>query len=199
MVRSEHDEALVAQAQHDDLAAEQELVARYSLLVATIISREGLISRTGTRDDLIQHGYIGLLAAIRTYRSDMGASFKTYASTCIRNEMISALRSESSKKHGALTTADSIDDDAHPPCVHDLHDSLQLTPEERLLALDYSKQLSRSIEDKLSVREREVLSRYTRGYTYSEIALQMGITTKAVDGAIQRARKKITTSIDAHE
>ncbi|MCL2492374.1 MAG: sigma-70 family RNA polymerase sigma factor [Coriobacteriia bacterium] len=196
MARPQTDEALVLRAQRDDMDAEQELVSRYSLLVATIISREGLISRTGTQDDLVQHGYIGLLSAIRTYRLDMGAAFKTYASTCIRNEMISALRSESSKKHGTLTTAASIDDENGTENHQVLSDTAQLTPEERLLALDYSRQLSTFIETKLTEREREVLVRYARGYSYSEIAFQLGITAKAVDGAIQRVRKKMAAGID---
>ena len=42
------------------------------------------------KQDILQAGNLGLCKAIDTYRSDnsSGASFNTYASTCIRNEMI---------------------------------------------------------------------------------------------------------------
>jgi RNA polymerase sporulation-specific sigma factor len=197
MGRTVSDETLVARVQGGDSAAERELVARFSFLVATIINREGLFSRIGTHDDLMQYGYIGLLAAIRSYRTGMGATFKTYASTCIRNEMISALRSESSNKHGALTAAASLDDAegaSHEPTIIDPGGA---SVEERVLAREYSARLVAFIEDRLTEKERTVLGGYARGYSYSEIALQLGMTPKAVDGAIQRVRKKMTTQIDA--
>jgi len=183
-------EMLVTRAQKGDELAEQELVARYSFLVATIMNREGFFSQMGTQDDLMQCGYIGLLHAIRKYRPGMGAAFKTYASTCIRNEIVSALRAEQSKKHETLTTASSLDDEIETVCL----DARESTPEERLLAADYSEQLALFMETKLTEREREVLKRHARGYSYSEIALQLGTTPKAVDGAIQRVRKKMTQS-----
>jgi len=190
-VRSSNDEKLAGRSQQGDQSAERELVARYSFLVATIISREGFFSQTGTRDDLMQYGYIGLLRAIRTYRSGMGAAFKTYASTCVRNEIVSALRAEKSKKHGALTTASSLDDEMNRENETALLATREPTPEERLLAADYSRQLTTFMKTKLTEREREVLKRHARGYSYSEIALQLSTTPKAVDGAIQRVRKKM--------
>jgi len=199
MARAHPDEVLVARSQQGDGSAEHELVARYTFLVATIINREGFFSQTGTRDDLMQFGYIGLLSAIRTYRPDMGATFRTYASTCIRNEMVSALRSESSKKHGTLTSASSIDDESGPTDPRVLLDALEPTPEQRVLASEYSKRLATFIETDLTDRERSVLGGYARGYSYSEIALQLGITVKAVDGAIQRVRSKMAGDLIADE
>jgi len=196
VARPDSDEALVARAQAGDLQAERELVSRYTFLVVTIINREGLFSPIGTRDDLMQHGYIGLLAAIRTYRGGLGSLFRTYASTCIRNEMVSALRSESSKKHGTLTSAASIDDDVESRNAPFMIDSSELTPEEWVLASEYSKRLKAFIEGDLTERERSVLRGYARGYSYSEIALQLGITSKAVDGAIQRVRSKMSAVFD---
>jgi RNA polymerase sporulation-specific sigma factor len=183
--------ALVVRAQKGDTIAEAELVAHYRFLVATIISRERFFLQTGTQDDLMQHGFIGLLRAIRSYQYGRNASFKTYASTCIRNEIVSALRSESSKSHGALTTAQSLDDDRMPDLRKDLLDTYRLTPEERLLTLEYSQRLTDFINTKLTGLEREVHIRHAQGYTYGEIALQLDTTTKAVDGTIQRIRKKM--------
>ncbi|MCL2818820.1 MAG: sigma-70 family RNA polymerase sigma factor [Actinomycetia bacterium] len=192
MPRATTDVALVTQAQSGDLLAERELVARYRFLVITIINREGFFSRSGTQDDLMQHGYIGLLAAIRTYNLGRGAKFKTYAATCIRNEIVSALRSEHTKKHGALTIAQSLDGMAGDGESIELTDEFAPTPEERMLAAEYAGQLMRFIESELSDLEKEVFIRYARGYSYSEIAHQLGKTPKAVDGTLQRVRKKMT-------
>jgi len=49
-------------------------------------------------DDLFQEGMIGLLSAARSYKTDCGASFRTYASVCIRNRIISAVKKASGGK-----------------------------------------------------------------------------------------------------
>lgn len=40
-------------------------------------------------EDIMQEAYIALLAAIRTYQAEKGASFETYANTLIRNRLFS--------------------------------------------------------------------------------------------------------------
>lgn len=59
-------------------------------IVRKYYSRNGIYDL----DDLIQIGYIGLIKAYNTYRDDKGAKFSTYASYCIRNEILCALRKE---------------------------------------------------------------------------------------------------------
>lgn len=44
------------------------------------------------KDDLIQEGYIGLLKAQKNYNPDKGIKFSTYATMCIRNEMLLYMR-----------------------------------------------------------------------------------------------------------
>ena len=39
-------------------------------------------------DEIVQSGMLGLTRAANTYRTDRGALFSTYATTCIRNEII---------------------------------------------------------------------------------------------------------------
>jgi RNA polymerase sporulation-specific sigma factor len=46
----------------------------------------------GDSEDLIQEGMVGLLNAIREYDPGKGSSFRTYAETCIRNRILSAIR-----------------------------------------------------------------------------------------------------------
>ena len=45
-----------------------------------------------TEDDLLGAGYEALVAAARTYDASREASFKTYATTCIRNAMVTEIR-----------------------------------------------------------------------------------------------------------
>ena len=54
------------------------------------------IDQFGTlgRDDLYQYGIVGLLTALDRYKSDKGASFKTFAYRRIHGEIIDAIRRE---------------------------------------------------------------------------------------------------------
>ncbi len=45
-----------------------------------------------TKDDLLGAGYEALVAAARAYDASREASFKTYATTCIRNAMLAEIR-----------------------------------------------------------------------------------------------------------
>lgn len=45
-----------------------------------------------TEDDLVGAGYEALVAAACTYDASRGASFKTYATTCIKNAMLAEIR-----------------------------------------------------------------------------------------------------------
>ena len=44
------------------------------------------------RQDLIQEGMLGLWKAVRDYVPDRGASFKTFAQTCVKNSMLTAVK-----------------------------------------------------------------------------------------------------------
>ena len=45
-----------------------------------------------TEDDLIGAGFEALVAAARTYDAERNVSFKTYATTCIKNAMVAEIR-----------------------------------------------------------------------------------------------------------
>ncbi|MCI8554084.1 MAG: hypothetical protein HFJ80_03965 [Clostridiales bacterium] len=69
----------------------------FSLLVSRytgIIRRQVALYRSVRleTEDLEQEGLVGLLAAVRSYQESGGASFRTYASLCIRRRMLSAVR-----------------------------------------------------------------------------------------------------------
>ncbi len=48
--------------------------------------------------DLVKQGYLGLLKASLHYQADQGASFSTYAWTCIHNEMCDLLKADNRHK-----------------------------------------------------------------------------------------------------
>lgn len=132
-------------------------------------------------EDLAQEALVGLLAAVRTYRPDGGASFTTYATTCIRNRLISVIR-----RQGARTQEVPLEEDA------DLSDStgdpaLQIQEQEGLDGL-----LAR-LQSRLTALEYQVLLLRLSDCSYEEIATRLAVTKKAVDNAVQRIRRKFSS------
>ena len=76
------DKKLQSLASSGDREAEETLAGRYLRLVRACARPFFLAG--GDSEDLIQEGTFGLLSAIRQYRADVGASFKTFAEHCIR-------------------------------------------------------------------------------------------------------------------
>lgn len=181
---------LVVASQAGSLEAERELVIRYTPLVAMVVRRENLFASGQTEQDLTQSGYIGLLKAIRSYNSQGGASLKTYATTCIRNEIISTVRTALTHRHEPLSGFLSLDD--HLELQHEeLVDTVTPSPEEQLLADEFSDRLDEFITHRLSTYERDILTRYASGYTYEEIGNQLGVSAKSIDNGLQRMRSKM--------
>lgn len=86
------DQALVVASRSGDMRATEELVRRYAWLArreATRFYVDGC-----TRDDLVQEGMLGVLAAIDRYELDRGAPFNDLAATVVRRRIIDRWRRE---------------------------------------------------------------------------------------------------------
>ncbi len=140
-------------------------------------------------EDLIQEGLIALHAAAVSYSARKGASFKTYATVCIRNRLASAVRSANNAKNRINNTAVSLEE--QPGSTADLLSE----PECCLIATENVREITEYARGKLSITERRVLSLYIDGRTYEEIAKELGISIKACDNAMQRVRRKLRDHI----
>lgn len=156
--------------------SEEELVKQYAKKVL-ILSRSFFLVG-GDKDDLYQEGLIALLSAIRSYDPDKGASFSTYAESCIKRRLIDTIGN--SRYSGFLSLDDFEFDD------------IQVSPEESFIENEAYKDLLRDIKSKLSRYESNVLDLYLSGYSHSEIADKLGKPVESVYNAIQRIRQKIT-------
>ena len=188
------DNALQELAAKGDSLAEEELVSRYMRLVR--ICARPLFLAGGESEDLIQEGMFGLLSAVRQYKPEHKASFKTFAEWCIRNRLRSAVKSASSLKHDPLNNRvplESILSDESQTQAVICSEFFQKSPEEQVLAREnkkYTEQLYLSLVNMLSKYEKAVLTYYLEGFSYKEIARLTGKGDKAVDNAIQRIRRK---------
>ena len=182
------DEALVSLGQTGSSDAIETLIARYLRFVKSLARPLFLIG--GDAEDLTQEGMLGLLSAIRTYSPDGGASFHTYAETCIRRRLLNAIESAARFKHRPLNHALSLDhlqDGAQEQQA--MFTAREL--EDALLAKEQISETFRQFSVVLSPFEHEVLRLFLEGFRYREIALRVKKTEKSVDNAIGRIRKKL--------
>lgn len=184
------DEQLVSLVDSGSGDAFAELTARYMALVRA--KAAPLRSSALEADDLCQEGLMGLLNAVHGYRPDSGASFRTYAGTCISNRMITACRAAASRKNLPLNNFVSLDEETEDRSIGPQFASSQITnPETLLIDRENLETIRNRIEKNLSKMEQRVLSLYLGGCSYAEIAEKLELSEKAVDNAIQRARRKL--------
>lgn len=136
-------------------------------------------------EDLFQEGLIALHTAVKTYSESGGASFRTYATACIRNRLVSAIRAANNLRNKINNIAVSLDDQLDEPSAP------QTEPENALMADEGIRELMELAQNNLSAMEMQVLAHYIEGDSYEEIAGKLGITVKSCDNAMQRVRRKL--------
>jgi len=188
------DEVLLRRiAEGDDLALE-ELFQKYSTVVK-ICARPYFLAG-GDGEDLIQEGMFGLLSAVRTYDPSKDVRFRTYAEHCIRRRLYSAIRAASSSKHSPLNNHIPLEipalDENNTQGTYILRD-----PEELLIARERVGELRHRLVSRLSSLERKVLALNLKGMKYEDMAAELNTTTKSVDNAVQRIRRKLAELINA--
>lgn len=189
------DELLVDMARHGDEKAEDFLLKKYKDFVRSKARAYFLVG--GDSDDLIQEGMIGLYNAISHYDESKASSFMTYAAICINNKLLSAVSADNRKKNEPLNGYVSLysvitDDAGEEASLSDvLPDTDNVNPENIILNEEQEKLARKRLLGKLSRLEKEILSYYLEGMSYSEIAVIIGKTEKSVDNAIQRIRSKM--------
>ena len=94
------DEQLVKMSQEGSETAEEILIEKYKAMVK---SKSKVYYIAGAdNEDVVQEGMIGLFKAIRSYDANKEAAFKTYAETCINNQILSAIKKANRQKYQPL-------------------------------------------------------------------------------------------------
>ena len=190
------DTELLQLAQRQDRLAEEILAERYTQLVRACA--RPLFLAGGDSEDLIQEGMFGLLAAIRQYSPDSGASFKTFAEHCIHTRLLSAVKSASRLKHFPLNDGMSFEllsEDPSSP-LSTANEVFRRSPEDMVLARESKEEIYGVFAQCLSRFEAKVLELYLEGLSYREIAARVGKDEKAIDNAVQRIRRKLARNLN---
>lgn len=174
------DGELIALVHQKNTAACDELILRYSSMVRASARRFFLSMPEA--EELIQEGMLGLFAAVNSYdiENEKGASFKTFASVCVRRKINDAMKKRKSENGFVCVPLFDVDEA-----------SKQLTPEEEFIENESREEFMRTISGALSDYEFRALVYYVDGMSYGEIARLTKKPEKSVGNALQRARKKL--------
>lgn len=181
MKKNENIENLIAAAKKGDNDAREEIYSYFKPVVFGIANSFYLIG--GNADDLAQEGMIGLFEAIDAFDGTKG-NFYSFCQMCIRRNILTALSRSNRGKNLPLINSVNIDDGC------DLTDTAA-DPLELLVSRDLLFSLKEYISRRLTLTEQDVLKYYMKGYSYIEISAILSKSKKAVDTALQRARKKL--------
>lgn len=176
------DERLAELSQSGDKNATELLLKRYKNVVLSVARRFFLSG--GETEDLVQEGMCGLYSAIGGY-SEGKSGFSSYATRCIRNRIIDAVKATSGAKHSALNNFLPIVE-----VGEELYPSRQ-NPEDELIKRENRREFLQKISKNLSSFEFQVTVMYMDGLTMAEMSSSTCKPIKSIDNALQRAKRKL--------
>ncbi len=198
------DRALIERARRGDAVAMDKIVDRYRGFVRLRASSYFLAGGEG--EDLIQEGLIGLYKAVRDYRPDREASFRSFAELCVTRQIITAIKTAARNKHTPLNTYVSFShsragssSDQEMSLAEILPDDPAWDPINQAISSEELRSLIGCLGETLSALESGVLTMYLEGRSYEEIAGRLDCTPKTVDNALQRVKRKVIVHLRSRE
>ena len=181
-VQNVTDEQLCSLSQSGDTDARDRLVVRYISLVGARAAVYANQSSSFECEDLGQEGFIGLVYAIDNYNPSFGASFRTFAALNIDRRITDAVRTALRKRQ--------VPDNVKVALSNEQIASND-DPENTAILRDTLNRIFADIESRTSDLERKVLALSMNGYSYAEIAKRVGSSSKGVENALARVRRKL--------
>ena len=160
------------------------LLAKYKPLVIKIARQYFLVG--GDIDDLVQEGMIGLFKATKSFDSQKNASFKTFATLCIKRQIQTAVKKLNALKNNVFNDLfdDKLLESIDTP-------SAKENPEEQAISKQKYQHIKNEIQNKLSEFEKQVLQKYLEGNSYDDISSDLNVAKKSIDNALSRIRSKL--------
>ncbi len=187
------DEELVVLSKEKSHEALEELISRYKNLVNA--RAKSFYMPGADRDDIIQEGMIGLYKAVMDFDKSKTPYFRTFAAACVKNNIITAVKSATTKKNSPLNfyvslTKGSYDSEEEQLLTSTAADKAQ-DPEAIVIDRESVDGIEYTLNKMLSELELTVLYEYLSGKSYQDIADSINKDTKTVDNALQRVKKKL--------
>lgn len=177
---------LILKARNGDQEAFEELLNQYTPLIRSMTSQFCKELSSQDCEDVRQEALVAFYNAIKNYHVEQKhVQFGLYAKDCIRNRLVSHLRTL--KKHGNVILVDA--EDAPSLTAEATDPAKRLMDEEAYLAL------YRQVKQTLSEYENRVWWLFLSGRTAKEIAISLQTEERSVQNALYRIRRKLRSVI----
>lgn len=187
------DEEIVVLAKDGSPDAKECLYFRYRAMVERKARTYYL--KGADRDDVVQEGMVGLCEAIRDFRPSRTPRFRPFAELCITRQIISAIKAAQSTKHVLLTDRVIATEDAGTTLEDQFPASDTVRPDHVLLSRWNHQRINQCVRTRLTPLERTVLKHHLTGEPYTEIARALQCNEKVVDNALQRVKRKLSSTL----
>lgn len=187
------DEELIRMMRSGEKGVSDYLMEKYKYLVRKKARALFLIG--AEPDDLIQEGMIGLFRAVLDYQPEKKASFMTFASLCIDRQLYNAVHSSMRQKNLPLNSYVSFSDEEYERYMEQMWAE---NPEAIIIDRENTQALREEIARLLSPLENKVLESYLRGDSYAQIGVRLGKSSKSIDNALHRIRRKIRDCMEKY-
>ena len=142
--------------------------------------------------DLYQEGLIGLMHAIKSFNKEKDVTFYTYANTCIRSSIVSAMRQTFRMKNRILNNSFSlyklIEDSNHS--YYEIFKDESYDPNRVLLKEEENSEIINAIKSRLSRSELVIFELKLKGLNNTEISELLNKSKKYVENTMFRINKK---------
>ena len=194
------DEDLIEMYKRGVKTVDNILIKRYAKLIHN--KSRGYFMNGLESDDLYQEGMIGFYKAIITYKGYENVPFCVFAASCINRQLITVIKKAQAGKHSPLNNSISID-----ASIQSDNDSIRIIdilaipkeyePENYIVNNESVKLLIKTAKENLSELEFKILKGYLQSKSYAEIADEINASTKTVDNALQRIKRKLIQSFES--
>ena len=171
-----------------------QLVENYASLIRGICRRFYLVG--GTIDDLYQEGMIGLLEAARHFDETKGTigddTFKKFATTCIKRQILDAIKHANTKKNQPLNNSiPMVRKNEEDEEFEIMELGVVSDPEELFISKEKQEERLNILNQNLSDYEKKVLELYLEGLKTNRIAKELNKSPRSITNTIQRIKSKI--------
>ena len=173
---------LIRRVRTGDPAAFPALLQKYRGLIGAAVARYGADLQTTDREDLRQTALLAFYRAVLNFNAAQNeVEFGLFAEICVERALISHLR--------------VLRRPADEPLPEDVPGEGKDDPASLLLADEAAAELRARIRSALSPYENRVWDLYFAGRSAAEIATVLSKTTRSVENAVFRIRRKLRMAL----
>ena len=188
--RSAEEDVRILSSKAENSGWFEALLNKYKHMLVGLARKYYLVGG-GDAADLTQEAMFRFYRAAMSYDPTKNASFKTYATVCVRNHLTDVMRKNLGAANAFNRVITPLEYDGGEEERPNITEGYYPDPLTNYIREESDRAVSAEAKRLLSPRQLAVLTMYVDGYSYMEIADRLGINVKSVDNALTAAKNKL--------